>query len=209
VSRPKGPLNECRDHHQLSQFVEDVRHFKDCRRAPRSPQSMGFSTKAAPRLLRSQRWERPGACTWRREGKARRQREDDRSGRLTVVGGRGGRDGLLIGRDGGSGGARTGSESAGNEVDEDSRILAARARFRRPFQDGHSCSTARTGARDPLSRFLDSPETITGGFDRLGRSRATRSTPRTTSRDFRSTIPDKANHCPTRRPLDGVYSASD
>src|SRR5262249_43656726 len=91
-------------------------------------------------------------------------KKDDKAPATVSVGG-GGRDGLFIGRDGGPG-ARTGLKCLG-EIDEIA-IVAAPGQISPAVADAllSHCET-----RKDRFAILDSPETITGGVDKLPKPR--------------------------------------
>jgi len=155
----KGPLNESVLITNWSQFVKTFGDFKDCSEHL-AHAVYGFFNNGGSRCF----VVNVGAPeTAKTEVKAA-DKKDDKAPAQVHVGG-GGRDGLFIGRDGGPG-ARTGLKCM-DEVDEIA-ILAAPGQISPAVQDAllSHCET-----RKDRFAVLDSPETITGGVDKLPKPR--------------------------------------
>ncbi|HEY5937720.1 MAG TPA: phage tail sheath family protein [Kofleriaceae bacterium] len=155
----KGPLNESVLITNWSQFVKTFGDFKDCSEHL-AHAVYGFFNNGGSRCFVVNVGAPESAKT---EVKAS-DKKDDKAPNQVVVGG-GGRDGLFIGRDGGPG-ARTGLKCM-DEVDEIA-ILAAPGQISPAVQDAllSHCET-----RKDRFAVLDSPETITGGVDKLPKPR--------------------------------------
>ena len=155
----KGPLNESVLITNWSQFVKTFGDFKDCSEHL-AHAVYGFFNNGGSRCF----IVNVGAPeTAKTEVKAT-EKKDDKAPQVQQVGG-GGRDGLFIGRDGGPG-ARTGLKCF-DEIDEIA-ILAAPGQISPAVQDA-LLSHAET--RKDRFAVLDSPETITGGVDKLPKPR--------------------------------------
>jgi Bacteriophage tail sheath protein len=155
----KGPLNETVLITNWSQFVKTFGDFKDCSEHM-AHAVYGFFNNGGSRCFVVNVGAPEQAKT---EAKAS-EKKDEKSPNQVTVGG-GGRDGLFIGRDGGPG-ARTGLKCF-EEVDEIA-IVAAPGTTSPAVQDAllSHCET-----RKDRFAILDSPETITGGVDKLPKPR--------------------------------------
>ncbi len=151
----KGPLNETVLITNWSQFVKTFGDFKDCSEHL-AHAVYGFFNNGGSRCF----VVNVGAP----EGHKIETKGGDKKEEKQQVGG-GGRDGLFIGRDGGPG-ARTGLKCM-DEVDEIA-IIAAPGCISPAVQDAllSHCET-----RKDRFAVLDSPETITGGVDKLPKPR--------------------------------------
>ena len=155
----KGPLNESVLITNWSQFVKTFGDFKDCSEHL-AHAVYGFFNNGGSRCF----VVNVGAPTdAHKEVKAQGEKKDDKAPVAATPGG--GRDALYIGRDGGPG-ARTGLKSF-DEVDEIA-IVAAPGQVSAAVQDAllSHCET-----RKDRFAILDSPETITGGDDKLPKPR--------------------------------------
>ncbi len=162
----KGPLNEAVLITNWSQFVKTFGDFKDCSEHL-AHAIYGFfnnggsrcfvvnvgAPEAAP-AIRVQPGEKPGE-----------KLGDKKDDKAPVAPGGANRDSLFIGRDGGPG-ARSGLKCM-DEVDEIA-IVAAPGQVSAAVQDAllSHCET-----RKDRFAILDSPETITGGVDKLPKPR--------------------------------------
>ncbi len=151
----KGPMNESVLITNWSQFVKTFGDFKDCSEHL-AHAVYGFFNNGGSRCFVVNVGAPEGAKADVKAG----DKKDDKA----HVGG-GGRDGLFIGRDGGPG-ARTGLKCF-EEVDEIA-IVAAPGQISPAVQDAllSHCET-----RKDRFAVLDSPETITGGVDKLPKPR--------------------------------------
>lgn len=156
----KGPLNEAVLITNWSQFVKTFGDFKDC--SEHLAHSVyGFFNNGGSRCF----VVNVGApVEAKQESKAQQGEKKDEKQAVTVTPG-GGRDALYIGRDGGPG-ARTGLKCF-EETDEVA-ILTAPGQTSAAVQDAllSHCET-----RKDRFAVLDSPETITGGVDKLPKPR--------------------------------------
>ncbi len=155
----KGPLNESVLITNWSQFVKTFGDFKDCSEHL-AHGVYGFFNNGGSRCF----VVNVGAPETAKTEIKGSDKKDEKSPNQVVVGG-GGRDGLFIGRDGGPG-ARTGLKCF-EEVDEIA-IVAAPGTTSPAVQDAllSHCET-----RKDRFAVLDSPETITGGVDKLPKPR--------------------------------------
>jgi phage tail sheath protein FI len=155
----KGPLNETVLITNWSQFVKTFGDFKDCSEHL-AHAVYGFFNNGGSRCFVVNVGAPEGVHT---APKAANAEKKDEKAPVTVGGG--GRDGLYIGRDGGPG-ARTGLKCM-DEVDEIA-IIAAPGQTSPAVQDAllSHCET-----RKDRFAILDSPETITGGVDKLPKPR--------------------------------------
>ena len=155
----KGPLNETVLITNWSQFVKTFGDFKDCTEHL-AHAVYGFFNNGGSRCFIVNVGAPEGAPV--AKAAATGDKKDEKP--AVAVGG-GGRDGLFIGRDGGPG-ARTGLKCM-EEVDEIA-ILAAPGQVSPAVQDAllSHCET-----RKDRFAVLDSPETITGGVDKLPKPR--------------------------------------
>ena len=155
----KGPLNESVLITNWSQFVKTFGDFKDCSEHL-AHAVYGFFNNGGSRCF----IVNVGAPEAAKTEVKTADKKDDKAPAQAHVGG-GGRDGLFIGRDGGPG-ARTGLKCF-DEVDEIA-ILAAPGQISPAVQDAllSHCET-----RKDRFAVLDSPETITGGVDKLPKPR--------------------------------------
>ena len=155
----KGPQNESVLITNWSQFVKTFGDFKDCSEHL-AHAVYGFFNNGGSRCF----VVNVGAPTdAHKEVKAQGEKKDDKAPVAATPGG--GRDALYIGRDGGPG-ARTGLKCF-EEVDEIA-IVAAPGTTSPAIQDAllSHCET-----RKDRFAVLDSPETITGGIDKLPKPR--------------------------------------
>ncbi len=155
----KGPLNEAVLITNWSQFVKTFGDFKDC--AEHLCHAVyGFFNNGGSRCF----VVNVGAPETAKEIKVT-PAGDKKDDKAPVHAGGGGRDGLFIGRDGGPG-ARTGLKCL-DEVDEIA-IIAAPGCISPAVADAllSHCET-----RKDRFAILDSPETITGGVDKLPKPR--------------------------------------
>jgi hypothetical protein len=157
----KGPQNETVLITNWSQFVKTFGDFKDCSEHL-AHGVYGFFNNGGSRCF----VVNVGAPDHGKEVKAAPagDKKDEKAAAPVQTGG-GGRDGLYIGRDGGPG-ARTGLKCF-DEVDEIA-IVAAPGQTSAAVQDAllSHCET-----RKDRFAILDSPETITGGVDKLPKPR--------------------------------------
>jgi phage tail sheath protein FI len=155
----KGPLNESVLITNWSQFVKTFGDFKDCSEHL-AHGVYGFFNNGGSRCFVVNVGAPAEAV---KESKAQGEKKDEKAAQPAVGGG--GRDGLYIGRDGGPG-ARTGLKCF-EEVDEIA-IVAAPGQTSPAVQDAllSHCET-----RKDRFAILDSPETITGGVDKLPKPR--------------------------------------
>jgi len=155
----KGPLNEAVLITNWSQFVKTFGDFKDCSEHF-AHGVYGFFNNGGSRCFVVNVGAPAEAV---KESKAQGEKKDEKAAQPAVGGG--GRDGLYIGRDGGPG-ARTGLKCF-EEVDEIA-IVAAPGQTSPAVQDAllSHCET-----RKDRFAVLDSPETITGGVDKLPKPR--------------------------------------
>jgi len=157
----KGPTNESVLITNWSQFVKTFGDFKDCSEHL-AHAVYGFFNNGGSRCF----IVNVGAPDQHKvETKAAQGDKKDEKAAAPVQTGGGGRDGLYIGRDGGPG-ARTGLKCF-EEVDEIA-IIAAPGQTSAAVQDAllSHCET-----RKDRFAVLDSPETITGGVDKLPKPR--------------------------------------
>jgi len=157
----KGPLNETVLITNWSQFVKTFGDFKDCSEHL-AHAVYGFFNNGGSRCFVVNVGAPEGAVVAAKP--AASDKKDEKAAAPVQVGG-GGRDGLFIGRDGGPG-ARTGLKCL-DEVDEIA-IVAAPGQVSPAVQDAllSHCET-----RKDRFAILDSPETITGGVDKLPKPR--------------------------------------
>ena len=155
----KGPLNESVLITNWSQFVKTFGDFKDCSEHL-AHAVYGFFNNGGSRCF----VVNVGAPDQAKEVKVT-PAGDKKDDKAPVHAGGGGRDGLFIGRDGGPG-ARTGLKCL-DEVDEIA-IIAAPGCISPAVADAllSHCET-----RKDRFAILDSPETITGGVDKLPKPR--------------------------------------
>jgi phage tail sheath protein FI len=155
----KGPMNESVLITNWSQFVKTFGDFKDCSEHL-CHAVYGFFNNGGSRCFVVNVGAPAEAV---KESKAQGEKKDEKAAQPAVGGG--GRDGLYIGRDGGPG-ARTGLKCF-EEVDEIA-IVAAPGQTSPAVQDAllSHCET-----RKDRFAILDSPETITGGVDKLPKPR--------------------------------------
>jgi len=152
----KGPQNESVLITNWSQFVKTFGDFKDCSEHLAHGVYGFFNTGGSRCFVVN-----VGAPDAPKEVKSGDKKDD----KAAASHGGGGRDGLYIGRDGGPG-ARTGLKCF-DEVDEIA-IVAAPGQTSPAVQDAllSHCET-----RKDRFAVLDSPETITGGVDKLPKPR--------------------------------------
>ena len=152
----KGPLNESVLITNWSQFVKTFGDFKDCSEHL-AHAVYGFFNNGGSRCF----VVNVGAPVEAKQ-EAKSEKKDDKNAAPVQAAGR---DGLYIGRDGGPG-ARTGLKCF-DEVDEIA-IVAAPGQTSPAVQDAllSHCET-----RKDRFAVLDSPETITGGVDKLPKPR--------------------------------------
>jgi uncharacterized protein len=157
----KGPLNETVLITNWSQFVKTFGDFKDCSEHL-AHAVYGFFNNGGSRCFVVNVGAPEGAAVAAKP--VNTDKKDEKAAAPVSVGG-GGRDGLFIGRDGGPG-ARTGLKCM-DEVDEIA-ILLAPGQVSPAVQDAllSHCET-----RKDRFAILDSPETITGGVDKLPKPR--------------------------------------
>jgi hypothetical protein len=153
----KGPLNESVLITNWSQFVKTFGDFKDCSEHL-AHAVYGFFNNGGSRCF----IVNVGAPE-QAKVEVKADKKDDKAAAPVHTGG--GRDGLYIGRDGGPG-ARTGLKCF-DEIDEIA-IVAAPGQISPAVQDAllSHCET-----RKDRFAVLDSPETITGGVDKLPKPR--------------------------------------
>jgi phage tail sheath protein FI len=153
----KGPLNETVLITNWSQFVKTFGDFKDCSEHL-AHAVYGFFNNGGSRCF-IVNVGAPAEAT--KESKQEKKQDDKQAAPVQGAG----RDGLYIGRDGGPG-ARTGLKCF-EEVDEIA-IIAAPGQTSPAVQDAllSHCET-----RKDRFAVLDSPETITGGVDKLPKPR--------------------------------------
>ncbi|MCX5748004.1 MAG: phage tail sheath family protein [Proteobacteria bacterium] len=156
----KGPLNESVLITNWSQFVKTFGDFKDCSEHL-AHAVYGFFNNGGSRCFvvnvgapEHAKVETKPAAT---------DKKDEKAPAVVVAGG--GRDGLYIGRDGGPG-ARSGLKCF-EEVDEIA-IVAAPGQVSPAVQDA---LLSHCEMRKDRFAVLDSPETITGGVDKLPKPR--------------------------------------
>ncbi len=156
----KGPTNESVLITNWSQFVKTFGDFKDCSEHM-AHAVYGFFNNGGSRCFVVNVGAPADAAPVK---VAASDKKDDKAPVVAAVGG-GGRDGLFIGRDGGPG-ARTGLKCF-DEVDEIA-IVACPGQTSPAVQDAllSHCET-----RKDRFAILDSPETITGGVDKLPKPR--------------------------------------
>jgi phage tail sheath protein FI len=157
----KGPLNETVLITNWSQFVKTFGDFKDCSEHL-AHAVYGFFNNGGSRCFVVNVGAPEGAAVSAKP--VNTDKKDEKAAAPVTTGG-GGRDGLFIGRDGGPG-ARTGLKCM-DEVDEIA-IIAAPGQVSPAVQDAllSHCET-----RKDRFAILDSPETITGGVDKLPKPR--------------------------------------
>ena len=157
----KGPLNEAVLITNWSQFVKTFGDFKDCSEHL-AHAVYGFFNNGGSRCFVVNVGAPEGVVAAPKA--AATDKKDEKAPAAAAVGG-GGRDGLFIGRDGGPG-ARTGLKCM-DEVDEIA-ILLAPGQVSPAVQDAllSHCET-----RKDRFAILDSPETISGGVDKLPKPR--------------------------------------
>ncbi|CAN5257181.1 hypothetical protein BH11MYX1_BH11MYX1_31580 [soil metagenome] len=156
----KGPLNESVLITNWSQFVKTFGDFKDCSEHL-AHAVYGFFNNGGSRCFVVNVGAPEGVAVAPKATNA--EKKDDKAPAATV--GAGGREGLFIGRDGGPG-ARTGLKCL-DEIDEIAIVLA-------PGQVAPSVQDALLShceTRKDRFAILDSPETITGGVDKLPKPR--------------------------------------
>ena len=153
----KGPLNEAVLITNWSQFVKTFGDFKDCSEHL-AHAVYGFFNNGGSRCF----IVNVGAPV---EAKQEQKQGDKKDDKAPVQAAGGGRDALYIGRDGGPG-ARSGLKCF-EETDEVA-ILTAPGQTSAAVQDAllSHCET-----RKDRFAVLDSPETITGGVDKLPKPR--------------------------------------
>src|SRR3569623_1254834 len=156
----KGPLNETVLITNWSQFVKTFGDFKDCSEHL-AHAVYGFFNNGGSRCF----VVNVGAPEGVQAAAPKAANTDKKDEKAPVAVGGGGRDCLYIGRDGGPG-ARTGLKCF-DEVDEIA-IVAAPGQTSAAVQDAllSHCET-----RKDRFAVLDSPETITGGVDKLPKPR--------------------------------------
>jgi len=154
----KGPLNEAVLITNWSQFVKTFGDFKECSEAF-AHGVYGFFNNGGSRCFVVNVGAPEGASTASTGGK------DDKAPAKAPSTGGGGRDALFIGKDGGPG-ARTGLKCF-EEVDEIA-LVAVPGQVSPAVQDAvlSHCET-----RKDRFAILDSPETISGGVDKLPKPR--------------------------------------
>ena len=159
----KGPLNESVLITNWSQFVRTFGDFKDCSEHF-SHAVYGFFNNGGSRCFVVNVGAPEGAKVETKPVTTAGDKKDEKAPAAVHVGG-GGRDALYIGRDGGPG-ARTGLKCF-DEIDEIA-IVAAPGQTSPAVQDAllSHCET-----RKDRFAILDSPETITGGVDKLPKPR--------------------------------------
>jgi phage tail sheath protein FI len=159
----KGPLNESVLITNWSQFVRTFGDFKDC--SEHFAHSVyGFFNNGGSRCFVVNVGAPEGAKVETKPAAQTGDKKEDKAPAAVHVGG-GGRDGLYIGKDGGPG-ARTGLKCF-DEIDEIA-IIAAPGQVSPAVQDAllSHCET-----RKDRFAILDSPETISGGVDKLPKPR--------------------------------------
>jgi phage tail sheath protein FI len=154
----KGPINESVLITNWSQFVKTFGDFKDCSEHL-AHAVYGFFNNGGSRCF----VVNVGAPAEAHKEVKASDKKDEKAAAPVTTGG--GRDGLFIGRDGGPG-ARTGLKCF-DEVDEIA-IVSAPGQVSAAVQDAllSHCET-----RKDRFAVLDSPETITGGVDKLPKPR--------------------------------------
>lgn len=154
----KGPLNETVLITNWSQFVKTFGDFKDCSEHL-AHAVYGFFNNGGSRCF----VVNVGAPVEAKQETKASDKKDEKQAAPVTTGG--GRDALYIGRDGGPG-ARTGLKCF-DEVDEIA-IVAAPGQISAAVHDAllSHCET-----RKDRFAILDSPETITGGVDKLPKPR--------------------------------------
>jgi hypothetical protein len=153
----KGPLNEAVLITNWSQFVKTFGDFKDCSEHL-AHAIYGFFNNGGSRCFVVNVGAPEGV-------KVETKKDDKKDEKAPQQVGGGGRDGLFIGRDGGPG-ARTGLKCL-DEIDEIA-IIAAPGQTSPAVQDA-LLSHAET--RKDRFAVLDSPESISGGVDKLPKPR--------------------------------------
>ncbi|MDB4959246.1 MAG: tail sheath protein [Myxococcales bacterium] len=158
----KGPLNEAVLITNWSQFVKTFGDFKDCSEHL-AHGVYGFFNNGGSRCF-VVNVGAPVEAAAPVKAAPQGDKKDDKAPATVAVGG-GGREGLYIGRDGGPG-ARSGLKCF-EEVDEIA-IVAIPGQTSPAVQDAvlSHCET-----RKDRFAILDSPETITGGIDKLPKPR--------------------------------------
>ncbi len=159
----KGPVNEAVLMTNWSQFVKTFGDFKECSQAFVHG-VYGFFNNGGSRCFVVNVGAPADATPAKVATPAKADDKDAAKAAAPATGG-GGRDGLFIGRDGGPG-ARTGLKTF-DEIDEIA-IVAAPGQTSPAIQDAllSHCET-----RKDRFAILDSPETITGGVDKLPKPR--------------------------------------
>jgi uncharacterized protein len=159
----KGPVNESVLITNWSQFVRTFGDFKDCSEHL-AHAVYGFFNNGGSRCFIVNVGAPEGVKVETKPVAATGDKKEDKAPAAAHTPG-GGRDGLFIGRDGGPG-ARTGLKCF-DEIDEIA-ILAAPGQVSPAVQDAllSHCET-----RKDRFAILDSPETITGGVDKLPKPR--------------------------------------
>lgn len=159
----KGPLNESVLITNWSQFVKTFGDFKECSQHF-AHGVYGFFQNGGSRCFVVNVGAPADAVAAKPVATAAGDKKDEKAPVAAATPG-GGRDGLFIGRDGGPG-ARTGLKCF-DEVDEIA-IVAAPGQTSPAVQDAllSHCET-----RKDRFAILDSPETITGGIDKLPKPR--------------------------------------
>ena len=159
----KGPLNESVLITNWSQFVRTFGDFKDC--SEHFAHSVyGFFNNGGSRCFVVNVGAPESVKVETKPVAPAGDKKEDKAPAAVHVGG-GGRDGMYIGRDGGPG-ARTGLKCF-EEIDEIA-IVAAPGQVSPAVQDAllSHCET-----RKDRFAILDSPETISGGVDKLPKPR--------------------------------------
>jgi phage tail sheath protein FI len=158
----KGPANEAVLITNWSQFVRTFGDFKDCSEHL-AHAVYGFFNNGGSRCFIVNVGSPEGAKVETKPATASDKKEDKAPAAVHVPGG--GRDALFIGKDGGPG-ARTGLKCF-EEIDEVA-IVAAPGQTSAAVQDAllSHCET-----RKDRFAILDSPETISGGVDKLPKPR--------------------------------------
>ena len=159
----KGPLNESVLITNWSQFVRTYGDFKDCSEHF-AHAVYGFFNNGGSRCFVVNVGAPEGAKVETKPAVAAGDKKEDKAPAAAHVGG-GGRDGMYIGKDGGPG-ARSGLKCF-DEIDEIA-IVAAPGQISPAVQDAllSHCET-----RKDRFAILDSPETISGGVDKLPKPR--------------------------------------
>jgi len=154
----KGPLNESVLITNWSQFVKTFGDFKDCSEHL-AHAVYGFFNNGGSRCF----VVNVGAPVEAKHESKQGEKKDEKQAAVVTPGG--GRDALYIGRDGGPG-ARTGLKCF-DEVDEIA-IVAAPGQVSAAVQDA---LLSHCEVRKDRFAVLDSPETISGGVDKLPKPR--------------------------------------